>query len=93
MLTGGGGKICQNLADVICERSLSNQLSIQYDKMTILFTVIITDIDENQVNTKKRVAMSNFNRFYQDLYRILWKIPKFCGRPHFPIPMSASVRF
>ena len=32
---------------------LSNQLSIQYDKMTILFTVIITDIDENQVNTKK----------------------------------------
>ena len=23
MLTGGGGKICQNLADVICERSLS----------------------------------------------------------------------
>ena len=22
MLTGGGGKICQNLADVICERSL-----------------------------------------------------------------------
>ena len=27
MLTGGGGgvKICQNLADVICERSLSEQ--------------------------------------------------------------------
>ena len=27
MLTGGGGKICQNLADVICEHSLAKTLS------------------------------------------------------------------
>ena len=28
MLTGGRGKICQNLADVICERSLNFSLTI-----------------------------------------------------------------
>ena len=35
---------------------LNDQLSIQYDQRKIPFTVIITDIDENQ-------CMSNLNRF------------------------------
>ena len=31
---------------------LNNQLSIQYDQRKIPFTVIIKDIDENQVNVE-----------------------------------------
>ena len=36
--------------------------------------------------------MSNFNSFYQDLYRILWKIPKILRTsafPQTPYPTSA----
>ena len=29
---GGGDKICQNLADVLCERSLSNYLMLKIGK-------------------------------------------------------------
>ena len=53
---GEGGKICQNIADVICEHSLnklyiiilqlfkimlSNQKYVQYDQRKIPFTVIL----------------------------------------------------
>ena len=47
---------------------LNNQISIQYDQRKIPFTVIITDINENQVHIENGKLCQIF---YQDLYRIL----------------------
>ena len=33
-----------------------------------------------------------FEQFYQDLYRILWKIPKKIDRSHFPKPPPPRLR-
>ena len=63
---------------------LNNQLSIQYDQRKIPFTVIITDIDENQVHIEIGLLCQILTVFINIYIEYFGKSPKFCGRPHFP---------
>ena len=42
MLKGEGGKICQNLADVICERYLRASLLVTTNQLVVSFQVNLT---------------------------------------------------